>query len=329
MRTPRVLTWHVHGSYLWYLSHADAEFFLPVKPGRPEGYGGRTPSFPWPANVHEVDASTVADLELDCILFQSRRNLEVDQFEILSAAQRTLPRVYLEHDPPRESPTDTRHPVADQDTLVVHVTGFNALMWDNGRSPVRVVEHGVVDPGHLYRGTLDRGIAIVNNLGRRGRRLGADVFVEVRDEVPIDLAGMGSGDFAGLGDLPHAELMETAANYRFFFNPIRYTSLGLAICEAMMVGLPVVGLATTELVTVIEDGWNGYLDTRPERLIDPMRALLKDPELARTLGNAARKTAIERFGIERFSRDWECVFRDVTGGTRTIFAAAAAAGGAA
>ena len=82
MRTPRVLTWHVHGSYLWYLSHADAEFFLPVKPGRPEGYGGRTPSFPWPANVHEVDASTVADLELDCILFQSRRNLEVDQFEI-------------------------------------------------------------------------------------------------------------------------------------------------------------------------------------------------------------------------------------------------------
>ena len=86
---------------------------------------------------------------------------------------------------------------------------------------------------------------------------------------------------------------------------------------------------TTELVTVVEDGWNGYLDTQPERLVDPMRALLKDPELARTLGNAARKTAIERFGIERFSRDWECVFRDVTGGTRTVFAAATAAGGAA
>jgi ADP-heptose:LPS heptosyltransferase len=29
--------------------------------------------------------------------------------EILTEAQRRLPRIYLEHDPPREHPTDTRH----------------------------------------------------------------------------------------------------------------------------------------------------------------------------------------------------------------------------
>jgi NAD(P)-dependent dehydrogenase (short-subunit alcohol dehydrogenase family) len=28
--------------------------------------------------------------------------------------------------------------------------------------------------------------------------------------------------------------------------PVRYTSLGLAVCEAMMLGLPIIGLATTE-----------------------------------------------------------------------------------
>ena len=37
----RVLTWHVHGSYLSYLARANVDFYLPVKPGRPEGYGGR------------------------------------------------------------------------------------------------------------------------------------------------------------------------------------------------------------------------------------------------------------------------------------------------
>jgi hypothetical protein len=100
MKRLRVLTWHVHGSYLYYLSHARQEFYLPVKPGRPEGYGGCPPNFAWGANVHEVPAEDVANLEFDCVLFQSRRNYLHDQYEILSAAQQRLPRVYLEHDPP-------------------------------------------------------------------------------------------------------------------------------------------------------------------------------------------------------------------------------------
>ena len=70
----RVLTWHVHGSYLLYLAQAPHEFYLPVKQGRPVGYGGRSGPFPWPANVQEVDASNVRDLRPDCIVFQSRQN---------------------------------------------------------------------------------------------------------------------------------------------------------------------------------------------------------------------------------------------------------------
>jgi len=49
-------------------------------------------------------------------------------------------------------------------------------------------------------------------------------------------------------------LMEAEAEYRFFFNPVRYTSLPLAVCEAMTIGMPIVGLATTELVSVIRNG---------------------------------------------------------------------------
>ena len=101
------------------------------------------------------------------------------------------------------------------------------------------------------------------------------------------------------------------ASYRFFFNPIRYTSLGLAVIEAMMVGMPIVGLATTELATVIRNGENGVIDTRLERLIAAMRELLRDPHEARRLGDAARVTAFERFHIGRFVADWLDALRAV------------------
>src|SRR3954447_9673082 len=100
MRPLRVLTWHVHGNYLYYLSHVRAEFYLPVRPGRREGYGGRGTTFPFGDNVIDVPDRAVRDLDLDCVLYQTRRNFETDGPEILSAAQRRLPRIYLQHDPP-------------------------------------------------------------------------------------------------------------------------------------------------------------------------------------------------------------------------------------
>jgi len=313
-RQLRVLTWHVHGSYLYYLAQCGHEIWLPVRPDRADGYGGLDHSFAWPPNVREIDADEVATADVDVVLFQSRRNWEVDQNEILSDAQRRGPRIYLEHDPPREHPTDTRHPVDDPDVLLVYVTRFNALMWDSGRTPVRVVDHGVVVPAGVgYTGEIERGIVVVNGLSWRGRRLGRDLFESIRRRVPLDLVGMQSEELGGLGEVVPRDVPQFAARYRFFFHPARYTSLGLAVVEAMTVGMPVVGLATTELVTVIENGRNGYVATDPEALVEPMHRLLAEPRHARRLGEAARATALERFGIERFARDWDAVLREAVG----------------
>jgi len=313
MRPLRVLTWHVHGNYLLYLSQARVEFYLPVAPGRP-GFGGRGHTFPFADHVHDIPAEAVRDLDFDCILFQTRRNYLEDQYEILTEKQRSLPRIYLEHDPPQEHPTDTRHLVDDPDTLLVHVTPFNALMWDSGRTPVRVIEHGVFVPEDArYTGELARGIVVVNHLRRRGRRLGADVFDQVREQVPLDLVGMDAESLGGLGEVRPSELAKFAARYRFFFNPIRYTSLGLAVIEAMMIGLPIIGLATTEMATVIEQGISGFLSTSVEQLIAPMHDLLADVDAARRLGQQARRVALERFSIERFAQEWEDAFSTIVG----------------
>jgi glycosyltransferase involved in cell wall biosynthesis len=314
MRPLRVLTWHIHGNYLLYLSQANVEFYLPVKPGRHEGYGGRGHTFPFPDRVRDVPEEEIRNLEIDCVLYQTRTNSEVDGPAILSDAQRALPRIYLEHDPPQGHPTDQRHWFDDPDGLLVHVTPFNALMWDCGRTPSRVIEHGVCVPDDVrYSGEIERGIVVVNHLRTRGRRLGVDVFERVREEVPLDLVGMDAESLSGLGEVSPPKLAAFEARYRFFFNPIRYTSLGLAVIEAMTIGLPIVGLATTEMATAIENGVSGYVDTDPTRLIEPMRELLADPDEARRLGEGARRRALERFHIERFVRDWEETFSLVTG----------------
>ncbi len=313
-RPLRILTWHVHGSYLESLGYLGHTLFVPWRPGSPEGYAGRpADAAHWPESIVQVPAEEVSDLSIDVVLFQSRRNWEIDQ-AILSPAQRRGPRVYLEHDPPREHPTDTRHWVDDPDVLLVHVTAFNDLMWNSGATPTRVIEHGVAVPdGLTWRGDLERGIAVVNNLDTRGRRLGADLFERARQAVPLDLAGMGSERMGGLGAFSRRELHDVIAAYRFYFHPIRWTSFGMAACEAMLLGMPVVALATTEMPTVLRDGETGFLDTSMDRLVDRMRALIDDHGLAERIGAAGREVARERFGMDRFARDWNAVLAELAG----------------
>lgn len=310
----RIFTWHIHGSYLYYLSQAPCEFLVPVKTRPEPGYTGRSGPFPWPDNVIEVPVDEVGNAEFDCILYQHRKNYVEDQYEILTEQQRSLPKIYLEHDPPRETPTETEHVVNDPETLVVHVTHFNALMWNCKDSPTRVIEHAVVTPRQArYSGELEKGIVVINNIHRRGRRLGLDIYNEVRQRVPLDIVGMGSEEVGGLGEIPPPELPEFISRYRFFFNPIRYTSLGLAVCEAMKVGLPIIGVATTEMPVTVENGVSGYVHTNVDFLVEKMKLLLRDPAHARDLSLGSRQFAERQFDIRRFAQDWMSAFQDVTG----------------
>jgi hypothetical protein len=305
----RVLTWHVHGSYLWYQSHVPVTWLLPVTPDRRPGYVGRGETFDWPDNVVEVPADQVADLDVDVVLTQHRDNWTTDRFELLGRRVHDLPRVHVEHDPPPHWPNEALHPVQDEAATLVHVTPFNALMWDSGVTPAVTVDHGVVVPqGIEWTGQRETAITVVNNLYRRGRRLGPDVFDRVAAEVPVDLAGMNGAAYPRwLGDVRLTELHRRLPEYRAFFNPIRYTSLGLAVCEAMALGLPVVGLATTEMASAVRNGVNGYVETDPARLVPHLRRLLADRDEAAELSAGARKVAAERFGIDRFAAEWLAV----------------------
>jgi Glycosyl transferases group 1 len=309
----RILLWHVHGAWTTAFVHGPHEYLVPVTPDRgPDGLG-RARTYAWPASVVEVTREQAAAAEVDVVVLQRPHELAGLAAEWLGGRRpgRDLPAVYLEHNAPQGRIGEMRHPAADRDDLmVVHVTHFNDLFWDCGTTRTRVVEHGVVDPGYRYSGELDGAAVVVNEALRRGRVTGTDLLGRLAAHVPVDLFGMGAEQLAGTPgvrsaqDLTQARLHVEMARRRLYLHPVRWTSLGLALVEAMHLGMPVVGLATTEVVEAVP-AEAGVLSTRVDVLAEAARRLVTDPERALLMGKAARAAALARYGLQRFLDDWD------------------------
>ena len=309
----RILIWHVHGSWSTAFVQGDHEYFIPVAPGRGADGLGRARTWDWPDSAVEVTAEQAADLDVDVVILQRPHELEGLAEQWLGGRRpgRDLPAIYVEHNAPQGRIAEMVHPAVDRaDLTLVHVTHFNALFWDAGSTPTRVIEHGIVDPGYRYSGELPRAAVVINEPGRRGRVTGTDLLPQLNGEVPLDLFGIGSAPLGGSEDVRQEELHREMARRRAYLHPIRWTSLGLSLIEAMQLGMPVVALATTEAPAAVPPE-AGVLSNDVDELRAGLRRLIENPDEARARGEAARRAAIERFGLERFLDDWDELLREV------------------
>ena len=150
----RILLWHVHGSWTTAFVSGPHEYVVPVLPDRGPDGRGRALTWDWPASVEERTPQQLADEDFDVVLLQRPHELhDLCQRWTGRRPGRDVPAVYVEHNTPGGHAAQSRHPLAEQAAVtLVHVTAYNALMWDSGRAPSAAVEHGVPDPGHLYTG---------------------------------------------------------------------------------------------------------------------------------------------------------------------------------
>jgi hypothetical protein len=305
----RILLWHVHGAWTTAFVHGRHDYVVPVVPDRgPDGVGiART--YAWPDSVEELPPARLRDEPFDVVVVQRPHELERLVPEWLG--DRDVPIVYVEHNAPQGRIADMRHPAADRpDLLLVHVTHFNALFWDAGSTPTRVIEHGIVDPGQRYTGELPRAAVVINEARRRARVTGTDLLDRFGEAAPLDLFGIDAASLGGIEDLPQDALHTAMARRRVYLHPIRWTSLGLSLLEAMHLGMPVVALGTTEAHEAVPEG-AGTVSTRLDVLEGALRRLVDDPEEARERGAAARAAALERYGLERFLADCDEVLEEV------------------
>jgi hypothetical protein len=306
----RILLWHVHGSWTTAFVQGRHDYLLPLVPDRGPDGRGRARTWEWPQSASEVTREEARDARVDAVILQ--RPVELDRSAREWLGDRRVPTIYVEHNAPQGRIAEMRHPAADRDDVtVVHVTHFNDLFWDCGRTRTRVIEHGIVDPGYRYTGGTPRAAVVINEARRRARVTGTDLLDRFAgDGVPIDLFGMDAEALGGVDDVPQHRLHDEMARRRVYLHPIRWTSLGLSLIEAMHLGMPVVALATTEAPEAVPAA-AGVLSTSVERLADAARGFLADSERAREAGVAAREAALQRFGLQRFLDDWDDLLEEV------------------
>jgi hypothetical protein len=332
-----ILVWHVHGSWATAFVQGRHRYLIPTLPERGPWGGGRPAAWDWPSSAVEVAPADLADADVDVVVLQRPEELELAQEWLRRTPGRDVPAVYVEHNTPREHAATSRHPMADRDDLLlVHVTHFNQLMWDAGRTRTAVVEHGVVDPGHRYSGELASAAVAVNEPLRRGRVTGTDLLPRFAAAVPLDVFGIATdgldaalgtgGRIRECGDLPQHRMHTEMARRRAYLHLSRWTSLGLSLIEAMHLGMPVVALATTEAAEAVPPG-TGCCSTDPARLERALRELVAEPELARRQGDAARAHALARYGLDRFLGDWDALLADVLDNPATRVPVASAMNG--
>jgi glycosyltransferase involved in cell wall biosynthesis len=309
----RILLWHVHGSWTTGFVQGGHQYLLPVLPDRGPDGRGRARTWEWPDSALELTPEELADAEIDAVLLQRPHELELAEAWTGRRPGRDLPAIYLEHNAPQGRIEEMRHPVADRDDVTLaHVTNFNDLFWDAGSTPTRVIEHGIPDPGYRYTGELAEAAVAINEPLRRWRVTGTDLLPRLNHDVPLQLFGIGVTELGGIEDLPQGRLHDEMARRRAYLHPIRWTSLGLSLIEAMQLGMPVVALASTEAIEAVPPE-AGTISTKVDVLAAALRELIADPDLARAQGKEARRVATERFGLHRFLDDWDRLLTEVAG----------------
>lgn len=329
MTSLRVLHWHVHGSWSTAFVQGRHTYLLPVRTeyrldGTSVRHGGRPRAWDWPASAVEVPQERLGAQHIDVAVLQRPEEFDLVRRHTGRRPGRDLPTVYVEHNTPRGDVPLTRHPLADRDdVLLVHVTDFNDLMWDSGRAPTAVVRHGVPDPGHRYTGELRRAAVVVNDPVRRGRVTGTDLLPRFAVAAGLDVFGMGVAGLGArvglppaalteIGDLPQDVMHTELARRRVYLHTTRWTSLGLSLIEAMALGMPVVGPATTEAVAAVPAA-AGVLSTRVDELVWAIRELVADPARAAEMGRCARRVALRDFALDGFLQRWDELLKEVVG----------------
>jgi glycosyltransferase involved in cell wall biosynthesis len=123
------------------------------------------------------------------------------------------------------------------------------------------------------------------------------------DDADIDL----------IGAISRSEVVRWMQSSSVFALASVTEGLALVTVQAMACGLPVVASEATGIADIVTDGVHGFVVPTGDEdaLADALDQLLRDPELARAMGAAARLRVLELGGWNTYGDTASAAFEDL------------------
>jgi len=268
---------------------------------------------PIPSNYFILpENSLISGIDFDFILSQSK----FGQFQVSSQINNNfrIPLISLEHTLPIPSwPNEQLEQFkAMTGDINVFISEYSVGKW-NMKCNTSVVHHSV--DTELFK-PLDCEkepivLSVVNDFKNRDYCCNYSGWERIVSGFNAKLVGNNPGMSEPAAG-PEA-LAKEYQSAQVFLNTSTISPVPTSLLEAMACGCPVVTTATCMIPEIIENGVNGFMSNDEQELKTSIQKLLADPDLRKSVGEAARKTILEKFSEEKFINNWNKIFDNAYG----------------
>jgi glycosyltransferase involved in cell wall biosynthesis len=305
-----ILTFNTHERYQTQVAKTGHNFYAFNFEGGKDWYEGHAPM---PENYYQLPKNSMyPGVVFDFIFVNSK----FGQFQTATKINRRLqlPILSLEHTLPIPSwPAEQLNAFKSmRGDVDVFITEYSKQQWG---MPGEVVRHSIdtnlfcppdIDEKDVR---LDRVLTVAHDFVKRDYALNYKGWERITEGIPRDVVG----DTPGLSQQSESveDLIQSYQAASVYINPSTLSPVPTSMLEAMACGCAVVSTATCEIPKIIENGKNGFISNDEGELRSYVKMLLEEPELARTMGRAARQTIKDQFSEERYIKEWNNIFDTV------------------
>lgn len=314
-----IITFSIHECYQNNMDSINAQFYMfhnkdNIKPWNHEYRAVPKNHYLLPNNqlpkyidFDAVFCQNIAHISL-CVQLKQQYNIPlINLFHILPQ-QKIPPNILRKNREQLDS-------VVDQE---VFISDFNRKEWGWDNTNAKVIKH-CVDTDLFKPIEIDKKpqvLSVCNDWIQRDHFCGFNLWANItrpgtKEALPVKVLGNTPGLSKAAKDVN--ELVSAYQESIIFLNTSLISPIPSVVLEAMSCGNIVISTNTCMLPEIIKHGENGLLFSpdKPQEARQLILEVLKNPDKYRYLGENARKTILKDFTKERFTQEWNDLFKSV------------------
>ena len=192
----------------------------------------------------------------------------------------------------------------------VFISNYSIGQWGfHPAENTKVITHGVDTELFKPNENIEQEnhiLSVVNDWINRDWCCGFGIWQNITEGLPHHVVG----DTPGLS-APAKDIKDLVFQYqrsRIFLNTSTVSPVPTSLLEAMSCGCAVVTTATCMIPEIVKHGENGFITNDEGEMKQHLVDLLNDEDLAKEMGQAARKTIVDYFTKDQFIQKWDNIF---------------------